>query len=192
MTTREYFFEKLKTLKHTTGLLQFEKMKSEANPEKTINDLIDQFVWVRGRFKFIPEDTFRSIIDYGIIKETELKGLYPNVLYKWVSVWWDGLDIAKKQEYIKYYNIGKKEPENETKPVSDEEAQKYINEMKKIIANIAPPSDSGKLYTRQHKKGVKLEQEIVICDRCKDKEPERNTCGHCNGYGKIKKIIGFI
>lgn len=185
---RDFFRDILQNLHLFTGLHQTQKMS-----DTQISRLLDELVKVSNRFGLFPEDHKKRVINDAIISDKDLKSITPAKINQWLSDAWNGLDAAQKFRYTQGNH-----KETNHKPLSPEEAQKYIDQWKKQLSgidfsNLDPISSEVKILKKEIvRTQAKVNQREVACPGYTDgatgvkMECFGPTCMTCKGYGKIK------
>jgi hypothetical protein len=192
MNTRQFFLNQLQTLRRNTGLLQFEHLRQEEQPEKAIEDLINRLEWARNQFKYIPEELAQKIITENIMKEPDLRGIYPNKVYQWLQSYWSQLDPGVHQKLM-----GTPDMEDEPEPLTGKDALKWIKKFKDEVRKMKGAvtyegSIKGKFKDLMNMPKGNVKFRIVDCHYCNNENPEHNKyereeCPYCGGEGKVKK-----
>jgi hypothetical protein len=186
---RDFLKKISKDLYTLTGLKQVEGM----NTDQLIL-FIDSLEKACNRFGRIPEKMKIKIIENQVMQDVDLKKLTPAKITQWLSSYWANLDPATRQRYMR-------EPEEETtsKVLSPEEAQPYIDILKKQLAEIqenqAPKVDTKTRFYGRDMQAIKINQKIVECPGYislnEHQQAVNNPCAgvecpKCMGFGKIK------
>lgn len=187
---RDYFLTKLERLEAMTGLKQFEKMRASDDFDQLITDLLDELERVCSRYQYLPDDKKMRIIDAAMMADDNLIAITPKKIYSYLSKFWCGLNSTQIQEFVH-----PKKRQEESKGLPPDEAQKYIDILKRNIEMIAEPpikTATIRISPSGGRASVKIKQKIVDCPKCHNHDKEKRICGHCMGYGRIKIIDNKI
>lgn len=83
---RDFFKSELKTLHLKTGLQQYYKLSDLPDGKEQIRDLLDLLVKECDKFKLIPNEAKKKIVQDYMITDADFQGFNPKILWKWFNM----------------------------------------------------------------------------------------------------------
>jgi len=122
---KKFFFDLLKQLDKLTGIKQYEKLQTTADPAKEVSELIEILCRVCAQYSYIPEKYQQAIISTSVVNDLEFIGLNARIVNKWLYM--------NRERFIGTGNqYEEKEPE--APPLTGEAREKRAQEVLDIIA----------------------------------------------------------
>lgn len=177
---RRLIIDLLQRVPILTGINQGTKMTDEQR-----NEVVTHLVRVCNQYKHLDNEKKVSVLEKGLMSDSDFYGLTPKKAHQYLSSYWMSLPSGVRNKLMG-------EKETEYNGVSPEKAQGYIEQWKKSLSKVEEKtvsrSSSERIYNEK-REAVTIEQKVVDCPKCKNEDEDKVLCTHCMGYGQIKKTL---
>lgn len=134
---KEFFQQCLEELEDVTGIRQLHWLRQACDDQSAFDKrkkiLIDSMVTVCLQFPYIPEKAQQKVIRKMMIEDQQYEGLNSRTIHKWLTL---ASNSYRTHSQFNEDDLTPRDSEGKpTDPAPPEVAEKYIEQLKEIIAN---------------------------------------------------------